>query len=253
MSYHPGKFTWFEHLSSDPAKARHFYEALFGWKVETMQGDGRSYDMIQNSGEGIGGLLAAPAGVPNHWASYLSVSDVDASYKAAVAAGAKSYMQPRDFPSVGRGATIADPTGAVISLWKSTQGDREDREQVPAGDWVWNELYTPDVQKSLAFYESVFGFTHDEMNMGPQGMYYVIKSADGKARGGVLKAPHADMPSMWMPYLRVEQADATAARIAPLGGKLMMPPQDVPTVGRICALFDPLGAPIAFIQPAVMP
>ncbi len=252
MSYHPGKFTWFEHLSSDPARARQFYEALFGWKVETMQGADRVYEMITNRGEGIAGFLQAPPGVPNRWLSHLSVGDVDASYNAALAAGARSLMAPGDFGDVGRGAAVADPTGAALSLWKATQGDREDRAQVPMGDWVWNELYTPDVDKSLAFYQGVFGFTHDIMDMGPQGQYFIIKSADGTARGGIMKSPDADTPPMWMPYVRVEQADATAARIGPLGGKLMMAPHDVPQVGRICALFDPLGAPVAFIQTAVM-
>ena len=31
MSHLPGKFVWFEHLSSDVPKARKFYETLFGW------------------------------------------------------------------------------------------------------------------------------------------------------------------------------------------------------------------------------
>ena len=252
MSYHPGKFTWFEHVSSDPARARQFYEALFGWKVEAMPADGHSYDMIHNRGEGMGGLLKADAGAPNHWASYLSVDDVDASFKAALANGAKALMEPVDYAGVGRSATIADPTGAMVSLWKGAEGDREDRDPTPAGDWIWNELLTPDVNKALAFYESVFGYTHDEMKMGDGATYYILKSADGKSRAGLMKAPHADTPPMWMPYVRVEEADATAARVAPLGGKLMMAPQDVPTIGRLGALFDPLGAAIAIIQPAVM-
>ena len=37
MSYLPGKFVWFEHLSTDPARARNFYQQLFNWHVETMK------------------------------------------------------------------------------------------------------------------------------------------------------------------------------------------------------------------------
>jgi predicted enzyme related to lactoylglutathione lyase len=249
MSYHPGKFIWFEHLSSDPAKAHRFYEALFGWRVRSMPMAEHSYDMIQNGEQGIGGMLKAPPGVPNQWVSYLSVTDVDASYKAALAAGAKSTMEPGDFPPVGRGAGILDPTGAAVSLWKGTDGDRDDQDNTPAGDWVWNELMTFDAAKALAFYERLFGYTHDEMN-GLQGKYYILKSADGKGRAGLMQSPQTGMPSMWMPYVRVKQADATAARVQPLGGELMMQPQDIPNVGRICALFDPLHAAVAFIQPA---
>ncbi|MES3003455.1 MAG: VOC family protein [Pseudomonadota bacterium] len=246
----PGKFTWFEHLGADPGKAREFYEALFGWKVKSVQGADRGYDMVHNAGEGIAGLLAAPPRTPNQWIGYLSVPDVDTSFKSALAAGARPLMEPRDFAGVGRGATIADPTGAVLSLWKGAQGDREDRDHTPAGDWVWHELLTPDPAAAVAFYEKVFGFTHDEMAMGSRGSYFILKGADGKGRAGVTKSQEG-AASMWVPYVHVEQADATAARVAPLGGTLVMPPQDIPTIGRIAMLRDPLGAAIAFIQPAV--
>src|SRR3954467_8996448 len=107
----PGKFTWFEHLSADPVKAREFYEALFGWKVKSVQGVDRTYDMVHNLGEGIAGVLAAPPRTPHQWMSYLSVRDVDASFRAALDGGARPLMEPADFAGAGRGATIADPAG----------------------------------------------------------------------------------------------------------------------------------------------
>src|SRR5437588_4348602 len=35
MSYTPGRFVWFEHLSNDIPRARAFYEKLFGWNTES--------------------------------------------------------------------------------------------------------------------------------------------------------------------------------------------------------------------------
>lgn len=64
MSYHPGKFTWFEHICADTARARTFYEGLFGWKVQAVPMGEGNYEMLQNSGQGIGGLDKAPAGGP---------------------------------------------------------------------------------------------------------------------------------------------------------------------------------------------
>ena len=251
MSHLPGKFTWFEHLSADPACAKQFYQSLFGWEVGGMPIGDKPYDVISNGMEMIGGIIAAPDGAPGHWSSAMSVADVDASFRAAIDAGAKSVMPPGDFGEMGRGAALMDPCGAIVTLWKGTQGDRPDVEKIAVGDWCWNELLTPDVKKSLAFYESVFGYTHDVMRNAVAGEYFILKSPDGKPRGGVMKAPHADTPPMWMPYVLVEDADAIAARIAPLGGKLMMPPKDVPGVGRIGALVDPLGASLGFIRPVV--
>src|ERR1019366_2140289 len=102
MSHLPGKFVWFEHVSNDIPKARGFYETLFGWHMEAMpMPGGDPYSVIHNGAAGIGGYSKAPPGVPNQWLSYLSVDDVDASYRAALAAGAKSLMAPMDYGSAG--------------------------------------------------------------------------------------------------------------------------------------------------------
>lgn len=251
MSYHHGKFNWFEHLSNDWGMARDFHQALFGWKVGPVTLGGKAYELIHNGEEAIGGFRAAPPGTRCHWNSFLSVADVDASFRDALADGANALLPPSDFAGIGRGATLADPTGASVSLWHGRDGDRPDVDEVAVGDWCWNELMTPDAKAALAFYERVFGYSHDVMK-SPTGDYYVLKSADGKGRGGVMQSPHADEPPMWMPYVRVEDTDAIAARVGPLGGKLMMAPTTLPGVGRIAALFDPLGAALGFIHPAVM-
>lgn len=244
----PGKFIWFEHVSSDHAKARAFYEPLFGWHTEAMPMDGQTYPMLLNGNQGIGGLRKVDPGTPSHWISYMSVESVDAGVKAATAAGAKLVQPPTDFPPVGRGAGLIDPTGAAFCLWTSARGDEPDGD-VPAGGFVWNELSTPDVQKSLAFYEKAFGYTHSTMDMGEQGTYYILNTASDKGRAGLFQ-PKEPMPTMWLPYVHVADCDATFAKAQKLGaGIVAMPPTDIPTVGRIAIFADSLGAAIGIIQP----
>ena len=250
MSHLYGKFVWFEHMSGDSAAARRFYEALFGWHTEAVpMGGAEPYPLIMNGSEGIGGFRSAPPGAPSLWMPYLSVADVDASHAAALAAGARSLMPPTDFAPVGRGASLADPTGAAFSIWTSAQGDRADAEKTPVGDWTWNELMTPDEPKALAFYEEVFGYTHDSMDMGPQGTYYLLKQGD-KMRAGMMHSPMPDTPPLWMPYVAVADCDATAAKAQGLGAQLIVPPTDIPNVGRFAALMDAQHACIAFMEPA---
>ena len=251
MNHLPGKFVWFEHVSNDIAKARAFYQPLLNWHIEAMPMGDQTYHMIMNGTEGIGGFRLAPAGVPSHWSSYLSVADVDQSFAAATKAGAKALLPPTDFKPVGRGATIADPTGAAVSLWKSTNGDRADVEKPAVGDWFWNELWTPDAKAALAFYEEVFGYTHDTMDMGAQGSYYLLKGADGKMRGGLMQSTEPNAPPMWLPYVHVADCDASAAMAKQLGAKnLVVPPTDIPNVGRFSVLVDPFGAAVAIIRGA---
>jgi predicted enzyme related to lactoylglutathione lyase len=42
--------------------------------------------------------------------------------------------------------------------------------------------------------------------------------------------------------------DATAKTAQQLGGKILMGPQDIPTVGRFCVIQDPQGAVISAIS-----
>jgi predicted enzyme related to lactoylglutathione lyase len=247
MSYLPGKFVWFEHASGDTAKARAFYEPLFGWHVEGMPMGPTQYTMILNGDSGIGGFVQAEGGA--RWISYVSVPDVDKTYAAALAAGATSESPPTDYGPVGRGAAVIDPTGARISLWKSAEADRPDQD-VPVGGWVWNELATSDPQAALKFYTGLIGYTQAAMPMEPGGTYYLLNTEGDRGRGGVMQKTDAKMPSQWVPYVHVADCDATLAKAGQLGASVCVPGTDIPGVGRIGMLVDPQGALVAVIKPA---
>jgi predicted enzyme related to lactoylglutathione lyase len=156
-------------------------------------------------------------------------------------------MAPMDYGSAGRAATIADPTGGVFSLWRGAEGDPPETDTTPPGGWIWNELATQAEKTALAFYEKAFGFTHDAMPM-PEGTYYVLKQGD-KGGAGLYKSKDATMPTQWTPYVCVADADATSERAKSFGATVLLPPSDVPGVGRLAMFNDPFGASIAILKP----
>jgi predicted enzyme related to lactoylglutathione lyase len=52
--------------------------------------------------------------------------------------------------------------------------------------------------------------------------------------------------------VQVESADNTAARATKLGGSIVVPATDIPTVGRFAVIVDPLGARLGVIKPEPM-
>ena len=247
-TYLYGKFVWFELLTQDINRAMSFYDGLFGWhSAQVPMGPGEPYPMISNGEQAIGGYRKGPPGVKSHWVAYLSVPDVDAAHKAAVTAGCRVMMAPTDIGPVGRAAAIADPTGASFCLWKSTDGDPPDAEKTPAGGWYWNELWTSDTGKALAFYESMFGFTHQAMDMG--AMTYYVLNKDGRPRAGLCQSVNLGAKSMWLPYVAVADCDSTVGTAASLGGEVLSAPEDIPGVGRSAIVMDSTGAAIAVIAP----
>jgi predicted enzyme related to lactoylglutathione lyase len=248
----PGKFVWFEHASKDPKKAQLFYAEVFGWKVQPFPMGADSYDMIlagDTPDTMLGGYASLESGRTPHWISYVSVNDVDAAVKAAAANGGKIVEPPTDIPTVGRYARIADPQGAEICVFRNSTGDPPDAPSgVPSGRFLWNELHTTDPAKALAFYEKVVGFTSRTMDMGPAGKYHVIGKG-GADRGGVTNELAPGAKPHWLPYVSVDDTDATVARAKKFGAKIAMPATDIPGVGRFAVFDDPTGAQLAVLKP----
>jgi|SRR5271157_4705291 len=115
------------------------------------------------------------------------------------------------------------------------------------GAFSWSELMTTDVPAGLEFYTKLFGWTTEELHM--EGMSYTLVKVDGKEVGGIMATPPEaqGMPPMWGVYVTVDNVDSTAKMAEKLGGKILVPPTDIPDVGRFCVIQDPQGAVISAI------
>jgi uncharacterized protein len=250
----PGKFVWFEHVSRDAKKAQKFYDEVLGWKVEPYPVGDSTYDMILagDTPDTMVGGYTEPGGDRQkpHWISYVSVENVDKAAAAAAANGGKIVEAPHDLPGIGRAARIADPQGAELCLFKNDAGDLPDppaTEPPPARRFFWNELHTSDPASAVSFYEKVLGFTHRTLDMGPAGNYYIL-SKGGADRGGVTGHLPDGVRPHWLPYVEVDDPDATIARAKKLGAKIAVAPADIPDIGRFGVLEDPTGAVLAVMK-----
>ena len=115
------------------------------------------------------------------------------------------------------------------------------------GAFSWCELMTPDVSAAKDFYGKLFGWQMQDMPM--EGTTYTVLNAGGAPVGGIMAPPPqaAGMPPQWGAYVTVEDVDATAKQAVELGGSLLLPPHDIPGVGRFCLIRDPQGAHLCAI------
>jgi uncharacterized protein len=122
----PNAFGWAELNARGVEKAIPFYETVFGWGHKTSEGgaDDPPYTEFLLDGESIAGAWEmnpmVPADVPSYWQVYFNVADVDATHQRAVAAGARSMVEPQDFPG-GRFSILTDPQGASFGLLRIAQ------------------------------------------------------------------------------------------------------------------------------------
>jgi hypothetical protein len=113
-------FVHVELQTNDPARARQFYTALFGWKLQDMpMPGGGAYTMIDVGGGTGGGMMLNQApGTPSHWLAYVGVDDIDASTKKAKELGATVLVDVMDVGEYGRMSVFTDPTGATVAMWQ---------------------------------------------------------------------------------------------------------------------------------------
>jgi predicted enzyme related to lactoylglutathione lyase len=120
--------------------------------------------------------------------------------------------------------------------------------KMPAdGRFCWNELATRDLDAAKKFYTELLGWQLKESDAA--GMAYNEIVAGGEHIGGLYQMgpEYGDAPAHWMAYVAVDDVDARAARVEGLGGKVCVPPTDIPNVGRFCVITDPSGATLSLI------
>ena len=115
------------------------------------------------------------------------------------------------------------------------------------GAFSWTELTTRDPKEARKFYGKLLDWQFQDMDMGG-GTYTVINVA-GQGVGGITAIPPnaQDMPPAWGGYVTVNDVDAVVARVPGLGGRVLLAPTDIPTVGRFATIMDPQGATLSLI------
>jgi predicted enzyme related to lactoylglutathione lyase len=250
-----GMLSWADLGTTDLKSAKRFYSELFGWKLNEMPMDpeGKAvYVMAELRGRYVCGMAEQDPeqrkqGVPPHWMPYITVKDVDARSVKAQKAGGKALAGPFDVMDLGRMAVIQDPTGAALSLWQAKKHRGAAAMNEP-GALSWVELMTTDAKKALAFWTQVLPWKPKTSPM--DGGEYTELYVGDQATGGVMqiRPEMKGMPSHWGIYFAVADTDGTAKRAEKLGGKVHMPPTDIPKVGRFAVLADAQGAAFNIIK-----
>jgi predicted enzyme related to lactoylglutathione lyase len=117
------------------------------------------------------------------------------------------------------------------------------------GDFSWTELLTRDVAGARKFYKELLGWEMEDMPMH-EGESYIVLKAGKDAVGGIMTMPAQiprQVPPHWSTYVTVDDVDAVAKKAEKLGAKTLVPPTDIPGVGRFYTFSDPQGAVLSVI------
>jgi predicted enzyme related to lactoylglutathione lyase len=250
-----GKFIWYDVMTTDTKAGTAFYRDVIGWDAqEHVMPDKSTYTVFSKGPNMVAGLMAIPEplcaqGARPCWSGYVAVDDVDADAARVKAAGGAVQRPPADIPNVGRFAVVSDPGGAVFLLFKPNSQE-EPRPVAPMtpGHIGWHELYAGDLDRELAFYTQLFGWTKDRaVDLGPAGTYQTFATGGPPCGGMMTRCGQVPHPC-WNYYIAVDSVAAAGERTKKRGGEVLMGPHEVPGGAWIVQARDPQGAHFAMVS-----
>ncbi|GAA2339800.1 VOC family protein [Streptomyces caniferus] len=255
----PGSPCWLDLGAPDVEVAAAFYRAVFGWRPEPYgdQGVG-GYTLFRLGGRAVGAVGPLPeAGARTAWTLYFHTPDADATVKAVEQAGGAVRSAPALVGADdGRFARLTDPQGAEFAVWQPVRYPGIEAADGP-GSLCWTELYTTDAAAARTFYQTVFGWSTQDVPLpGGDGIYTLLTPADGgeeRMHGGLMEVP-ADLLGSggrpyWHPVFASRDCDATVGMVTGNGGTLSMGPETAEGVGRLAVCTDPFGAEFVVLTP----
>jgi len=240
-----GRFVWQDLVTPDAAACRTFYGRLLGWEFRESARNGRPYLIVSSGGSPVGGIVQrAEAAGRAAWLSYVAVADLDRAVEQTRSAGGKVLLAPVPVDTYGRVAVVVDPQGAPIGL-AGVAVSLPDESAPSTGHFFWREYLARDAGSALSFYGSLVGYddTVSETKAGIE--YHVLKRE--RSRGGLFQIPpgHDAIEPNWLPYVKVDDPAALAARVSSLGGKVLVTPRPEVRGGTLAVVSDPTGAALA--------
>jgi predicted enzyme related to lactoylglutathione lyase len=235
-----------------------------------------SASIFDVSGELRAGDVAAIRSIPKEarsmamWNTYFWVDSADEAASKVREAGGGVVTEPFDFMDACQMAAFTDAEGAAFGVWEPI-GHKGAWLVNDPGAVVFNGLNTRDVEGARSFYGSVFGWQTGSIGGGAEGWTlpgygdWLEREHHPKLRnqmaaagapegfedivGAIIPIPgdQPDTPAHWSVTFATDDADATAAKAAKLGGMVIVPPFDAPwstssyTI-RVTVIGDPQGA-----------
>ena len=247
---HPGEFVWAELHTGDSAAATKFYPGVFGWTAVTLDDQGVVYTVFSNGNHPVAGLRqrsVSAASHPSRWINYIAVTDLAAALSAVTKAGGEVRAPARDFPQIGSEAIVTDNAEAPFGLLHSSSGDSADVEPV-VGTWNWFHLFVKDPQAASDFFRQVFNYEVTlDARVGKKTESLLSSGAFNRGGVSMLSEGKNAKPG-WLGVIRVANLDETTARVAGLGGEVLVAPPDAAFGSRFALIADPTGGTVGVVE-----
>lgn len=115
------RVTHFEITADDVARAKKFYETMFGWKIDSANMPGVDYWLAKTGeGEGIDGAIMPRAYQSQPIINTVQVDNIDESIAKVKSSGGELVGEKQNIPGVGYFHYVKDTEGNLLGMMQPT-------------------------------------------------------------------------------------------------------------------------------------
>jgi len=219
-------------LTHDAPKASKFYTELFGWKAFTKT----NLIELQKDGLVVASIIEVDAQHHPLWVPLIAHNDFTLAKKKILNNGGTVLKDVKEKENVGDYLLVRDQEKALFVITKPLNYTKPSGF-IQENEWLWDEVWSHNVEGSAAFYQEVFGY---ELEKTPSG-YVLFKNGDSWL-AGLLDNPYEKSQTQWASTIRVHDTKAVSDKAVKLGGKILVNVEQSKEHAAVVILADPMGA-----------
>jgi len=191
--------------------------------------------------------LQLAAGTSAKWNVYFAVADAADLLEEARHAGGAAQFGPEQVGDTGVLGFVAPPGGGTTGIWQAGTHYGSHLFNQP-GALAWAELFTPEPQAAVGFFQQLFGHDVTEYPQDDGGSYSTLLIGGNEVAGIVPADPGEEAD--WQVYFGVADVAAAAGAAQAAGGAVLVEPDQEAADGSLATIRDPQGGVLSLIQVA---
>jgi len=219
-------------LTNDAKKSAEFYAALFGWEMIQKE----KLISLTKEGKLMADVIEVNSKKQPIWVPLLAHNDLQEAKVSILNNGGTVLKDVKQKEGIGNYLLVRDQEKALFVL---TNADKNYvQPQFPqVNEWLWNEIWSFDVEGSQAFYTQLFNYKVEKLSSG-----YVLFSHKDRWLTGLLQNPFESSRTQWGSTIRVSDPTEISKKAEHLGGKILVSVEELKGHRNEAILADPTGA-----------
>lgn len=238
-----GGIVWYNLVTPNISESKAFYAKICKWTFKDIIKKGQNISIISNNGKPIGSMIEIKNADASTWISSVKTNNIDASIGSVKTNGGRVIIDKFTIgENIGKQVIVEGPLGEKMSFIQTDNPAMSLLENVE-GKWIWEELWSTDIDKSINFYTKVLNLDV-ALTKDDDRSYWIFNDSNDKKVAGMMNNPLKGANTQWVPYIKISDINGVYQTLQQTDAHIYIKPDMNVRQGTIVVFEDPNGATV---------